>query len=51
MQKKSDILKSSLSHTKKFFELRINCGDLYLREDIFVDEDIKYCRDLLHLEF
>jgi len=50
-EKKGHVLKSSLSHTKNFFELRINCGDLYLREDISWDEDIKYCRDLLHLEF
>ena len=51
MKKKSDVLKSHLSHSKNFFELRISCGDFYLREDISWDEDIRYCRDLLDVEF
>ena len=51
MKKKSDVLKSYLSHSKNFFELRISCGDFYLREDISWDEDIRYCRDLLDVEF
>ena len=51
MKKKSDVLKSYLSHSKNFFELRISCGDFYLRNDISWDEDIRYCRDLLDVEF
>ena len=51
MKKKSDVLKSHLSHSKNFFELRISCGDFYLRNDISWDEDIRYCRDLLDVEF
>ena len=51
MKKKSDVLKSHLSHSKNFFELRISCGDFYLREDISWDEDARYCRDLLDVEF
>ena len=51
MKKKRDVLKSHLSHAKNFFELRISCGDFYLRNDISWDEDIRYCRDLLDVEF
>ena len=51
MKKKRDVLKSHLSHAKNFFELRISCGDFYLREDISWDEDARYCRDLLDVEF
>lgn len=51
MKKKSNTLKSFLSHSKNHFKLRISCGDFYLREDISWEEDIRYCRDLLNFEF
>ena len=51
MKKKSNTLKSFLSHSKNHFKLRISCGDFYLREDISWEEDIRYCRDLLDFEF
>ena len=51
MKTKNSFLKSHLSLSKNLLELRITCGDLYLREDVSWDEDIKYCRDLLHSEF
>jgi hypothetical protein len=51
MKKKSNNLKSFLSHSKNHFKLRISCGDFYLREDISWEEDIRYCRDLLDFEF
>ena len=51
MKTKNSFLKSHLSLSKSLLELRITCGDLYLREDVSWDEDIKYCRDLLHSEF
>ena len=50
MKTKNSFLKSHLSLSKNLLELRITCGDLYLREDVSWDEDIRYCRDLLDVE-
>ena len=47
---KQSILKSHVNVSKGLYELRIDCGDLYLREDVSFDQDCEYCCDLLKLD-
>ena len=44
------MLKSSLNESTGIYQLKIDCGDLYLRENVSFDDDCDYCFDILKLD-
>ena len=44
------MLKSSLNESTGVYQLKIDCGDLYLRENVSFDDDCDYCFDILKLD-
>ena len=44
------MLKSSLNDSTEVYQLKIDCGDLYLRENVSFDDDCDYCFDILKLD-
>ena len=50
MENKKGIIKSSISFSTGFYMARFDGGDLYTREDVCLDDDMNYVKDILKLD-
>ena len=50
MENKKGIIKSSISFSTGFYMARFDGGDLYTREDVCLDDDMNYIKDILKLD-
>ena len=47
---KKEFRKANFGHSNGNYEFMFDCGDLYTRENISFDEDLKYCKSIIEIK-